>query len=180
MQVKTATRKTSGKPQSNSTDDSLTIPARTTKTITAFVDHPSEWNTTGTVTPLKKFTETKNLLVFLLKSTINDKKVAVRVTAARKSLFLIEKNTLIAKFSAVTEQSEFIKPVDVAILGMIPEADPDLTKYLNRLLRTNKPEQQINSFWCPTPEHPGKTEDHTPTQTLISKELLELKKKQKI
>ena len=35
-------------------DDALTKPPMTMKTIRAFFDHPSEWNTTGTVTPLKK------------------------------------------------------------------------------------------------------------------------------
>ena len=78
------------------------------------------------------------------------------------------------------EQSKHIKPVDVAILSMIPEGDPDLTAYLNELLRTNKPEQQDSTFWFPTPENPGKPEDHTPIQTRILKELNELKDKEKL
>ena len=44
---------------------------------------------------------------------------------------------------------------------MIPQSDPDLTVYLNEPLRTNKREQQNNTFWFPTPENPGKPEDHT-------------------
>ena len=52
--------------------------------------------------------------------------------------------------------------------------------YLNELLRTNKPEQQDNTFWFPTPENPGKLEDHTPIQTRILKELYELNDKEKI
>ena len=51
MQVKPASCETTKKPQLMITDDALTIPPTTTKTITAFVDHPSNWNTTGTVTP---------------------------------------------------------------------------------------------------------------------------------
>ena len=77
------------------------------------------------------------------------------------------------------EQSKHIKPVDIAILSMIPQGDPDLTAYLNELLRTNKPEQQDNTFWFPTPENPGKPEDHTPIETRILKELNELKDKEK-
>ena len=51
------------------------------------------------------------------------------------------------QFSIVTpEQSEHIKPVDIAILTMIPQGDPDLTAYLDELLRTNKPEQRNNTF----------------------------------
>ena len=52
MQVKTTSSETTAKPQPVITDDALTIPSTTTKTIRAFVDHPSKWNTTGTVTPL--------------------------------------------------------------------------------------------------------------------------------
>ena len=68
----------------------------------------------------------------------------------------------------------------MAILGMIPQGDPDLTAYLNELLRTNKPEQQDSTFWFPTPENPGKAEDHTPIQIRILKELNELKDKEKL
>ena len=68
----------------------------------------------------------------------------------------------------------------MAILSMIPQGDPDLTAYLNELLRTNKLEQQDNTFRLPTPETPGKPEDHTPIQTRILKELNELKDKEKL
>ena len=57
MQVKTATSGSTAKTQPVITDDGLTIPTTTTKTTTAFVGHPSKWNTTGTVTPLNKFAE---------------------------------------------------------------------------------------------------------------------------
>ena len=51
MQFKTASNETTTKPQPVITDDALTIPPTTTKAMTAFFDHPSKWNTTGTVTP---------------------------------------------------------------------------------------------------------------------------------
>ena len=99
-------------------------------------------------------------------STIIDRKIAVGITNTRESLYTINKNTQIADFSVVTtEQSKFIKPVDMAILSMIPEGDPDLITYLTELLRTNKPDQQIKTFWFPTPENPGNTDDHIPFQT---------------
>ena len=62
MQVKIALSQTSAKPQVVLIHDSITIPQMTTKTITTFVDHVSEWNTTGTVTPVEKFTETAILI----------------------------------------------------------------------------------------------------------------------
>ena len=64
MQAKTASSETTTKTQPVITDEALTIPLTTTKTITDFIDHPSQWNTTGTVTPLEKFTETASLLIF--------------------------------------------------------------------------------------------------------------------
>ena len=63
---------------------------------------------------------------------------------------------------------------------MISQDDPDLTAYLNELLRTSKPEQQENTFWFPTPKTPGKHEYHTPIQTKTLKELNELKDKEKL
>ena len=63
---------------------------------------------------------------------------------------------------------------------MIPQGDPDLTAYLNELLRLNKPEQQDSRCWFPTPENSGKPEDHTPIQTRLLKELNELKDKGKL
>ena len=156
MQVKTASSETTAKPQPVITDQALTIPPTTIKTITAFIDHPSKWNTTGTVTPLEKFTETASLLISHSMSTKIDKRIAVRVTNTTESPYLIKKHTQIAEFSVVTpEQSKHIKPVDMAILSMIPQDDPDMTAYLNELLRTNKPVQQDNTFWFPTPENPG-------------------------
>ena len=72
MQAKTASNETTTKSQSIITDYDLTKQPTTTKTITAFVDHPSKRNTTGTVTPLEKFTETASLLISHSLSTIID------------------------------------------------------------------------------------------------------------
>ena len=80
MQVKTASNETTTKPQPVMTDNALTIPPTTRKTMTAFDDHPSKLNTTETVTPLEKFTETASLLSSHSMSTLIDKRMAVRVT----------------------------------------------------------------------------------------------------
>ena len=63
MQVKSASNQASAKPQHILIHDSITIPQMTTKTITAFVEHSSEWKTTGTVTPKKNFTEAASLII---------------------------------------------------------------------------------------------------------------------
>ena len=90
MQVKTASSETTMKPQPVITDDTLTIPPKTTKTMTPSVDHPSKWNTTGTVTPLEKFTETAGLVISNSKSTITGQRIAVMVTKTTESPYLIK------------------------------------------------------------------------------------------
>ena len=97
MQVKTASSETTTKPQPVITDETLTVPPTTTKTITAFIDHPSKKNTTGTVTPLEKFTETASLLISHSMSTVIDKRRAVRVTNTTESPYLIKKHMQIAE-----------------------------------------------------------------------------------
>ena len=181
VQVKSTSSQTSAKPQLVLIHDSITIPQPTTKTITTFVGHSSERKTTGTVTPVEKFTEAASLILSHSMSTIIDRKIAVRVTNTTESPYTINKNTQIVDFSVVTpEQSKIIKPVDMAILSMIPEGDPDLVTYLTELLRTNKPDQRNNTFWFPTPENSGNKEDHTPIQTRILTELCELQRKEKL
>ena len=109
-----------------------------------------------------------------------DKIVAGRVTNTTKTPYLIKKNTQIAEISvAAPEQSMSTKPVDMAILSMIPQSDPDQTAYLNELRRKKKPELQNNTFLFLTPENPANFEDHTPIQTRTIKELIELKEKEK-
>ena len=84
-QVKSALNHTSAKPKVVLNHDSITIPQMTTKTITAFVDHLSEWNTTGTLIPVEKFTEAASLIISHSMSTIIHRKVAVRVTNTTES-----------------------------------------------------------------------------------------------
>ena len=148
MQVKSASMQASAKPQPILIHNSITIPQMTTKTITAFVDHSSEWKTTGTVTPVEKFIEAASLIISHSMSTIIDRKIAVRVTNTTESPYTINKNTQIAEFFLLTpEQSKFIKPVHTAIVSMISEGDPDLVTYLTELLRTNKQTRSTKQYF---------------------------------
>ena len=74
----------------------------TKNTITAIGNHLSEWNTTGTVTPVENFTANASLIISHSMSTLIDRKIAVRVTNTTESLYTINKNTQIAEFSVVT------------------------------------------------------------------------------
>ena len=90
MQANIAAIETSAELQPDLIHDNTTVPPVTTKTITAFVDYPSEWHTTGTVTPLGKSIEAANLLISHLISTIIDKTTAVRITNTTKTPYLIK------------------------------------------------------------------------------------------
>ena len=109
MLVKSTASEVSAKHQSVFINDTLTIPPKTTKAITAFVNYPSEWNTTGIVTPLGKFTVTASLLISHSISTKFDKGVVVRITNPKESPYTIRKNTQVVEFSVVTpEQPKFL------------------------------------------------------------------------
>ena len=106
MQVKSPLSQASAKPQAVLIHDSITKPLMTTKTITSFVDHLSEWNTTGTVTLKENFTKAASLIIPHSMSTIIHRKIAVRVTNTTESPYTINKNTQTTEFSVVTpEQS---------------------------------------------------------------------------
>ena len=64
VQVKSSASEQNAKRQSVLIGDTQTKPFLTTKAFTAFADHPSESNATGTVTPLENFTKTASLLTF--------------------------------------------------------------------------------------------------------------------
>ena len=177
MQVKSASSGTSAKLQAGLNHDTITIPPMTTKTITEFVGHLLEWNTRSTVTPEEIFTEAASLTISINFKN-NRQKMAVRVTNTTESPYSIIKNIQTADFSVVTpEQSKFIKPVDTAILSMIPETDTYLGTCLTGPLRTNKPDQPNDTFWFRTAENLSDTGDHTPIQTRLLKELCELQQK---
>ena len=80
MEAKYAAIETSSRPQLVLVQDNTTVLPTTTKTITAFVDHPSEWHTTGTVTPVGNFTEAASLQISHSISTITDRQTPIRIT----------------------------------------------------------------------------------------------------
>ena len=133
------------------------------------------------MTPQEKFKRTGSLSFSHSTSTASDKKVAVGLTKTTESPYLAKKNTQNLELSLVNaEKSRFIKQVVMLTLILIPECDLDVNTYQNQLLRTNKPQQQSNNFSFPTLENPGKTENLTPIQTRISRELQDLKEEKKL
>ena len=104
LQVKSASSGRTAIAQVVLIHDSITVPPMTIKTITRFVDHLSEWNTTGTINPVGKFTEAASLILSYSISTIIGRTIAVRVTNTTESAYTIKMNTQIADFSVVTPE----------------------------------------------------------------------------
>ena len=105
--------------------------------------------------------------------------MASGVTNTTELFYTIRRTTQIAKLSAVTpEQSKLIKPVDTAILSMIPKGDQYSTTYLKELLRTCTPKQKSNTSQSPALESSGKIGSHTPIHILMFKKLNGLNKKE--
>ena len=178
MQAKTTDEGKTVKPQAVMIPEDITIPPMTTKTINAHANHISQFKTTGIITPVEQYTEKAVLLISHSMSTVTNKEVPIRVTNTSESPYTLKKNTQIADFAVLTpEQSKFIKPVDTAILQMMPSDDPDLTIYLNELLKSNKQDTQESNFWFPTPENPGNIEEHSPIQTRILKRIARIETK---
>ena len=50
----------------------------------------------------------------------------------------------------------------------------DAIHYINSLLKTSKTDEVNETYWFPTPQHPGHEKEHTPIQTRILNELWEL------
>ena len=161
--------------------EDITIQPMTTKTINAHANHASPFKTTGNITPVEQHSETATLLISHSMSTITGQRSSNKSDKHRRNTYTLKKNTQVADFTVLTpEQSKFIKPVDTAILQMLPSDDPDLTTYLNELLKSNKQESQETNFWFPTPENPGDIEEHSPIQSRILNELLELRRKEQL
>ena len=99
------------------------------------------------------FGKTHETSKFALFPTVFDKQVAVKLTITTELPYLHKNNTQIVEFSVVSpESAKNIKPVYTALFHMLPEGDLDVTTYMNEFLKTNKPHQQNNTFWFPTPK----------------------------
>ena len=72
-----------------------------------------------------------------------------------------------------------IHPVDIAALNLLTEHD-DVVTYINALMQVERPEDNEEKFWFPTPEHPGNEQEHSPIQKRILKELRDLAELEKL
>ena len=96
--------------------------------------------------------------------------------------YTLKKGTHMANFSILTpEQTKHIRPVNpTSVRHLLNNNHDDAIHYINRLLKTSKPDEVNETYWFPTLQNPGNEQQHTPTQTRILNELRELEQLEKL
>ena len=72
-----------------------------------------------------------------------------------------------------------IRPVDIAALNLLTDHD-DVVTYINALMQIERPDDNEEKFWFPTPEHLGNEQEDSPIQKRILKELRDLAELEKL
>ena len=96
--------------------------------------------------------------------------------------YTLKKGTQMANFSILTpEQTKHIRPVNpTSVRHLLNNNRDDAIHYINSLLKTSKTDAVNEAYWFPTPQNPGNEKEHTPIQTRILNELLELEQFEKL
>ena len=90
--------------------------------------------------------------------------------------YTLKKGMRIANFSILTaEETEHIRPVNpTSVRHLLNNNHDDAIHYINSLLKTSQTAKINETYWFPTPQNPGNEKEHTPIQTPILNELMEL------
>ena len=113
-------------------------------------------------------------------STARGKKTAIKVANTTDFPYTIAADTKIAELQILKpEETKMIRPVDIAALNLLTEHD-DVVTYINALMQVERPDDNEETFWFPTPENPGYEPEHSPIQRRILKELRELAELEKL
>ena len=135
---------------------------------------------TGTIQPLPQFDECAKVIVAPAITTARDKKVPNKIANTTDFPYTIATDTKIAELQILKpEETKMIRPVDIAALNLLTEHD-DVVTYINALMQVERPEDNEEKFWFPTPEHPGNEQEHSPIQKRILKELRDLAELEKL
>ena len=136
LQVKTASSKTIAGPQLVLNDKALTIPPRTAKIHSICWSSLRMEHNRHSDTIVEKYKISKSA-DFPVNVDNNWRKNSSHGNQNNKITISNQKaHTVCRVLRSHTRQSKYIKPLDEAILSVIPEGDPYLTAYSHQLLRT--------------------------------------------
>ena len=148
--------------------------AHSKRTIYASIPVSTEHPKTGTIQPLPQFDECAKLIVAPAITTARDSKMPIKFAKTTDFPYTIATDTKVAELQSLKpEEMKMIRAVDFAALNLLSEHD-DVVTYINALLQVERPEDNEEKFWFPTPENPGNEQEHSFIQKRILKELSEL------
>ena len=78
-----------------------------------------------------------------------------------------------------TLKKKIFLPVDIALLNLLTDHD-DVVMYIKALMQVERPEDNEEKFWFPTPENPGKEDGNSYIQKRILEKLRELSELEKL
>ena len=173
-------QKCNPKPITAKTEAKHTIPAQSTRIIYASIPVSNENPITGTIQPLPQFDESSKLMATPAITTARGKKIAIKVANTTDFPYTIAADTKIAELQTPKpEETKMIRPVDIVALNLLTEHD-DVVTYINALMQVERPDDNEEKFWFPTPENPGNEPEHSPIQRRNLKELRELAELEKL
>ena len=118
-----------------------------------------EHSITGTIQPLPQFDECAKVIVAPAITTAREKKVPIKIVNTTDFPYTIATDTKIAELQILKpEETKMIRPVDIAALNLLTDHD-DVVTYINALMQVERPEDNEEKFWFPTPEHPGNEQE---------------------
>ena len=98
-------------------------------------------------------------------TTARDKKAAIKIANTTHFSYTIATDTNIAELQILNpEEPKMIRPVNIAAFSLLTEHD-DVVSYLNALLQVERPEDNEEKFWFPTPENPGDEQELSPIKS---------------
>ena len=142
----------------------------------------TENEATGRIQPSPLLETDEDLLICPLLSSTQNITHMVQISNFLDHPYTLKKATHMANFSILTpEQTKHIRPVNpTSLRPLLNKNHDDAIHYINSLLKTSKPDEVNETYWFPTPQNPGKEEEHTPIQTRILHELRQLEKLEKL
>ena len=156
-------------PITINTKSKHTIPSQATRIMYASIPVSNDHPITGTIQPLPQFDESAKLTVAPAITTARDKKVTIKIANTTDFPYTVSADTKLAELQFLKpEETKIIRPVDIAALNLLADND-DIVTYINALVQVERPEDNEEQVWFPTPENSGNTEEHSRIQKRILK-----------
>ena len=162
-------------------ENTYTLQPGETLAIASRMPHLMDHDATGIVTPSHQFENHDNIFITASLSIVNNHAIGYQINNCSDFPYTITLDTRLRDFKILTpEQIKHIQPVDPALLSFMIQHEEKTNFYIHELLKVPKSNSEQDTYWFPTPEEPVDPATYTPIQQRIFKEILELKKLEKL